>query len=128
MNDDVRWVITVPAIWKQSAKQFMREAAYQVCHFIDMIDEKIKMFGFILQAGIASREFPEQLLIALEPEAASIYIRKLRLHQFISDDNHPPYSRHSIRREHGTISSASYSNQSSPILYDSDKCLFKMFV
>ncbi|NXA31365.1 HS12B protein, partial [Eudromia elegans] len=24
----VRWVITVPAIWKQPAKQFMREAAY----------------------------------------------------------------------------------------------------
>ena len=27
---EVRWVVTVPAIWKQSAKQFMREAAYQV--------------------------------------------------------------------------------------------------
>eukprot|EP00062_Callorhinchus_milii_P022316 gi/632979985/ref/XP_007906775.1/ PREDICTED: heat shock 70 kDa protein 12B-like [Callorhinchus milii] len=26
----VRWVITVPAIWKQPAKQFMREAAYLV--------------------------------------------------------------------------------------------------
>ncbi|XP_010220032.1 PREDICTED: heat shock 70 kDa protein 12B-like [Tinamus guttatus] len=26
----VRWVITVPAIWKQPAKQFMREAAYEV--------------------------------------------------------------------------------------------------
>lgn len=29
-NADVRWVITVPAIWKQPAKQFMRQAAYQV--------------------------------------------------------------------------------------------------
>lgn len=29
-NADVRWVITVPAIWKQPAKQFMREAAYKV--------------------------------------------------------------------------------------------------
>lgn len=28
--DDVRWVVTVPAIWRQKAKQFMREAAYQV--------------------------------------------------------------------------------------------------
>nr|XP_005995798.1 PREDICTED: heat shock 70 kDa protein 12A [Latimeria chalumnae] len=28
-NSDVRWVITVPAIWKQPAKQFMREAAYK---------------------------------------------------------------------------------------------------
>lgn len=29
-NEDVRWVITVPAIWKQPAKQFMRQAAYEV--------------------------------------------------------------------------------------------------
>ncbi|CAF1325329.1 unnamed protein product [Adineta steineri] len=99
VNEDVRWVITVPAIWKQSAKQFMRESAYQ--------------------AGIASREFPEQLLIALEPEAASIYIRKLRMHQFVSDDT-PSYSRNSIRHEHGLLSS-SISNQSSPIFFDSDK-------
>ena len=27
---DVRWVITVPAIWKDSAKKFMRQAAEQV--------------------------------------------------------------------------------------------------
>ena len=27
---DIQWVITVPAIWKPAAKQFMREAAYQV--------------------------------------------------------------------------------------------------
>ncbi|XP_027486953.1 LOW QUALITY PROTEIN: heat shock 70 kDa protein 12B-like [Corapipo altera] len=26
----IRWVLTVPAIWKQPAKQFMREAAYEV--------------------------------------------------------------------------------------------------
>nr|XP_047901595.1 heat shock 70 kDa protein 12B-like [Anser cygnoides] len=62
-RDAIRWVITVPAIWKQPAKQFMREAAYK--------------------AGLVSPETPEQLLIALEPEAASIYCRKLRLHQLI---------------------------------------------
>lgn len=28
--EDIRWVVTVPAIWRQEAKQFMREAAYQV--------------------------------------------------------------------------------------------------
>ncbi len=28
--EEVRWVVTVPAIWKQSAKQFMREAAFEV--------------------------------------------------------------------------------------------------
>ena len=30
VNDDIRWVITVPAIWRQPAKQFMRQAAYKV--------------------------------------------------------------------------------------------------
>ncbi|XP_041866553.1 heat shock 70 kDa protein 12A isoform X1 [Melanotaenia boesemani] len=62
-NNDVRWVITVPAIWKMPAKQFMREAAYK--------------------SGLVSRDNPEQLIIALEPEAASIYCRKLRLHQMM---------------------------------------------
>ncbi|XP_045147347.1 heat shock 70 kDa protein 12A [Echinops telfairi] len=35
------------------------------------------------QAGLASPENSDQLIIALEPEAASIYCRKLRLHQMI---------------------------------------------
>lgn len=30
VNDDIRWVITVPAIWRQPAKQFMRQASYKV--------------------------------------------------------------------------------------------------
>lgn len=29
-TEDVQWVITVPAIWRQSAKQFMRYAATEV--------------------------------------------------------------------------------------------------
>uniref|UniRef100_A0A671KR85 Heat shock 70 kDa protein 12A n=1 Tax=Sinocyclocheilus anshuiensis TaxID=1608454 RepID=A0A671KR85_9TELE len=66
-NADVRWVITVPAIWKMPAKQFMREASYK--------------------AGLVSRENPDQLIIALEPEAASIYCRKLRLHQMVDLGN-----------------------------------------
>ncbi|XP_024916773.1 heat shock 70 kDa protein 12A isoform X2 [Cynoglossus semilaevis] len=67
-NNDVRWVITVPAIWKMPAKQFMREAAYK--------------------SGLVSRENPEQLIISLEPEAASIYCRKLRLHQMVDLASH----------------------------------------
>jgi len=31
-NDDIHWVLTVPAIWSDSAKEFMREAAQKV-HF-----------------------------------------------------------------------------------------------
>ena len=30
---DIQWVITVPAIWEPAAKQFMREAACEVCIF-----------------------------------------------------------------------------------------------
>ncbi|KAK3100172.1 hypothetical protein FSP39_015747 [Pinctada imbricata] len=52
-NKDIRWVLTVPAIWEEGAKQFMREAAEL--------------------AGIPGK----QLLLALEPEAASIYCNKV---------------------------------------------------
>ncbi|KAL4230424.1 Heat shock 70 kDa protein 12A [Mactra antiquata] len=50
---DMHWVLTVPAIWNDAAKQFMREAAQE--------------------AGIAG----DHLTIALEPEAASLYCRHL---------------------------------------------------
>lgn len=29
-NEDIRWVLTVPAIWEDAAKQFMTEAAKKV--------------------------------------------------------------------------------------------------
>ncbi|XP_060603557.1 heat shock 70 kDa protein 12B-like [Ruditapes philippinarum] len=54
---EIHLVLTVPAIWSDSAKQFMREAA-----------EK---------AGICK----EQLTIALEPEAASLYCRHVHIHK-----------------------------------------------
>ena len=38
---DVQWVITVPAIWKPAAKQFMREAAYQVIHLNNMYNFRL---------------------------------------------------------------------------------------
>ena len=41
------------------------------------------------QAGIASRESPDQLLIALEPEAASIYVRRQRLRRLIPESERP---------------------------------------
>ena len=28
--EDIQWVLTVPAIWTPKAKQFMRNAAYEV--------------------------------------------------------------------------------------------------
>ncbi|XP_052779685.1 heat shock 70 kDa protein 12A-like [Mya arenaria] len=54
---DVNWVLTVPAIWDDDAKHFMRVAAEQ--------------------AGILA----EYLTLALEPEAASIFCRLLPVEQ-----------------------------------------------
>lgn len=51
-KDEIDYVLTVPAIWGERAKRFMREAAKE--------------------AGIK-----ERLIIALEPEAASIYCQHL---------------------------------------------------
>uniref|UniRef100_A0A1A8QDH4 Heat shock protein 12B n=2 Tax=Nothobranchius TaxID=28779 RepID=A0A1A8QDH4_9TELE len=78
-GEEVRWVITVPAVWRQPAKQFMREAAY----LVGTLHPGPEATPRLLQAGLVSPDCPEQLLIALEPEAASIYCRKLRLHQVI---------------------------------------------
>ncbi|KAI8510870.1 hypothetical protein Bbelb_117860 [Branchiostoma belcheri] len=65
----IRWVITVPAIWSDAAKHFMREAAYK--------------------AGIASMDNRKQLLIALEPEAASLFCRQLNVYKFREDTDKP---------------------------------------
>uniref|UniRef100_A0A3B3XB00 Uncharacterized protein n=1 Tax=Poecilia mexicana TaxID=48701 RepID=A0A3B3XB00_9TELE len=65
LASDFTWVLTVPAIWDQSAKQFMREAA--------------------MQAGIVEEGSEERLVIALEPEAASIWCKKLPAEGFISE-------------------------------------------
>ncbi|XP_021375611.1 heat shock 70 kDa protein 12A-like [Mizuhopecten yessoensis] len=52
-KDMIHWVLTIPAIWTEPAKQFMREAA--------------------TEAGIPTAD----LQIALEPEAAAVYCRSL---------------------------------------------------
>ncbi|KAK3602824.1 hypothetical protein CHS0354_026375 [Potamilus streckersoni] len=65
--DDIHWILTVPAIWTDSAKQFMREAANE--------------------AGIDGA----LLTIALEPETAAMYCQLLSADQLSSkgkfDDN-----------------------------------------
>ncbi|XP_053390946.1 heat shock 70 kDa protein 12B-like, partial [Mercenaria mercenaria] len=60
-EDEIHWVITVPAIWNDAAKQFMREAAQE--------------------AGILKHK----LTIALEPEAASLYCRHLPVVKLSND-------------------------------------------
>ncbi|XP_063406077.1 heat shock 70 kDa protein 12A-like [Mytilus trossulus] len=59
---DIRWVLTVPAIWSDAAKQFMRKSAEL--------------------AGIPNN----QLLIALEPEAASLYCQDLPIEKLQGAD------------------------------------------
>ena len=47
-----------------------------------------KIFYILLQqAGIASFAHPDRLLIALEPEAASIFCRKLRIRDCVIEDD-----------------------------------------
>uniref|UniRef100_A0A3B5QU71 Heat shock 70 kDa protein 12A-like n=2 Tax=Xiphophorus maculatus TaxID=8083 RepID=A0A3B5QU71_XIPMA len=64
---DFTWVLTVPAIWDESAKQFMREAA--------------------TQAGIVTEGTEDKLMIALEPEAASVWCKKLPSDGFITENH-----------------------------------------
>ncbi|XP_045207711.2 heat shock 70 kDa protein 12B-like [Mercenaria mercenaria] len=63
METDIHWVLTVPTIWSDFAKQFMRHAA--------------------IKAGIVT----ERLTIVLEPEAASLYCRHLPIEAMLSGDN-----------------------------------------
>ncbi|XP_063414094.1 heat shock 70 kDa protein 12A-like [Mytilus trossulus] len=57
---EINWVLTVPAIWSDAAKQFMREAA--------------------VKGGIPDRS----IILALEPEAASIYCKYLPVDRTLS--------------------------------------------
>ena len=43
--NEIQWVLTVPAIWNDSAKQFMRECARAVCIFV-LIPLEISTFCF----------------------------------------------------------------------------------
>ncbi|KAJ3315201.1 hypothetical protein HDU76_002253 [Blyttiomyces sp. JEL0837] len=52
-DDDILWVVTVPAIWREDAKQLMRLAA--------------------IFAGLTKPHRNTSLLLVLEPEAASIF-------------------------------------------------------
>ncbi|CAC5371724.1 unnamed protein product [Mytilus coruscus] len=59
-SNDIKWVLTVPAIWTDNSKQFMRK-----------VQKRYSFYPLI--AGIKK----DHLLISLEPEAASIYCQHL---------------------------------------------------
>ena len=56
INSKIRWVLTVPALWGEEHKQFMRKAA--------------------LIANIVEEINSPNLLLSLEPEGASIQCRE----------------------------------------------------
>ncbi|XP_075009494.1 heat shock 70 kDa protein 12A-like isoform X2 [Calonectris borealis] len=66
-QEEITWVITVPAIWSAAARQFMRLAAKEAGLISDMISEK--------------------LIIALEPEAASLWCKQLPQEGFMVDSS-----------------------------------------
>lgn len=87
---DFTWVLTVPAIWDLSAKQFMREAATQVTSFIkssEILKCSEESVFFHLQAGLVTERTQHHLIIALEPEAASAWCMKLPADGFITQNH-----------------------------------------
>ncbi|KAJ8297693.1 hypothetical protein KUTeg_024224, partial [Tegillarca granosa] len=64
-EENITWVLTVPAIWDEPAKQFMREAAHQ--------------------AGILKN----RLALALEPEAAAIYVKQINIQRHAEESKSP---------------------------------------
>ena len=54
---------------------------------LDLVKNNAQLSFSFSQAGIVSSDKPDQLLIALEPEAASIYCRRLRLFQVLTADD-----------------------------------------
>ena len=49
---DIQWVLTVPAIWTPVAKQFMREAAYEVSDCLCL--RVVMLLDFISYSRFAS--------------------------------------------------------------------------
>ena len=80
------------------------------------------MLLLFLKAGLASPSNPSQLLIALEPEAASIYCRKLKQRECVPDDDHSTSgtfgSSLSLKPQRQSTSSLASSNPSLPVSTD----------
>ena len=55
-KEDIKWVVTIPAIWEEKSKQIMIKAS--------------------IDAGLIDKNSDKSLFLALEPEAAGIYYYK----------------------------------------------------
>ena len=54
-NNDIHWVLTVPAIWSEPAKQFMREAAEKVYHvLVNLPTVLLKVENVVVKCGTTS--------------------------------------------------------------------------
>ncbi|NXU13058.1 HS12B protein, partial [Pardalotus punctatus] len=69
-QEEITWVITVPAICSTAAKPFMHLAAKEV-------KAGVTPFPQITFGGIISDMLSENLIIALEPEAALLWCKQL---------------------------------------------------
>ena len=69
------------SVWDELEKHF--NFYYPVAGMISRLPRTLLFF----KAGIASWDCPERLLIALEPEAASIFCRKMRIRDCIIEDD-----------------------------------------
>ena len=62
-ENEVQWVLTVPAIWKSASKQFMRETAYQVsCYDIQIFPwctSFLRPFSEICLCNIIFIDYPD---------------------------------------------------------------------
>ena len=56
-TEDVQWVITVPAIWRQSAKQFMRFAATEVISYVNINMKIVRLWYPIIHIRVSNRIF-----------------------------------------------------------------------
>ena len=70
---------------------------------------------------MGSPDHPDQLLIALEPEAASIYCRRLKLNQLVPERPRTPFNEYkaSPRHKHERKASDTMSTCSDYVMEDS---------
>ena len=73
-NEDVKWVITVPAIWKAPAKQFMRQAAY-IVRLKQLERELILLPGYPLFNSVRVSRYPRPLTVK-----SGFFVLKVNFH------------------------------------------------
>jgi len=66
--DEIYWVLTVPAIWSDVAKQFMREAAEKVYQFLFCFwchSKIVMLFSFNLWSNVSITAFKRRSVVLI---------------------------------------------------------------